>query len=134
MGWSAIFPVKSQLVSPRKIISLPSFSRKERTFSSFSKVPTGLLGGLYQATARNGLHFGGSISIQISSRSSTETSSLGLNLTETLMYMDTPPPLQVLSSRFCCYPKMSVSSFAMELSSLVSFRARIWIPWLFKSN
>ena len=40
MGWSAIFSVRSQFVSPRKIISLPSLSRKERTFSSFSKVRT----------------------------------------------------------------------------------------------
>ena len=48
-------------------------------------------GDLYQVTRRNGLHFVGSISVQISSRSSTWTSSLGLNPIKYLTYMDTPP-------------------------------------------
>ena len=48
-------------------------------------------GDLYQVTRRNGLHFVGSISVQISSTSSTWTSSLGLNPIKYLTYMDTPP-------------------------------------------
>ena len=42
-------------MSPRRIISLPSLSKKERTFSSLSKETTGSLGGLYQARTRKDL-------------------------------------------------------------------------------
>ena len=50
-------------MSPKRIISLPSLSKKERTFSSLLKDPTGSLGGRYQARTRNDLLFGGSTSI-----------------------------------------------------------------------
>ena len=68
MGCSACFGVRSQLVSPKRIISLPSLSKKERTFSSLLKDPTGSLGGRYQARTRKDLLFDGSTSIQISSK------------------------------------------------------------------
>ena len=55
IGCSASFGVRSQFVSPRRIISLPSLSKKERTFSSLSKETTGSLGGLYQARTRKDL-------------------------------------------------------------------------------
>ena len=56
-------------MSPKRIISLPSLSKKERNFSSLLKDPTGSLGGRYQARTRKDLLFGGSTSIQISSKS-----------------------------------------------------------------
>ena len=53
IGCPSCFGVRSQFVSPKRIISLPSLSRIERTFSSLLKVPTGSLGGLYHARTRN---------------------------------------------------------------------------------
>ena len=74
IGCSACFGVRSQFVSPERIISLPSLSIKERAFSSLLNDPTGPLGGRYQARARKDLLLGGSTSIQMSSRSSVGTS------------------------------------------------------------
>ena len=68
MGWSAFFLVRSQFVSPKRNISLPSLSRKEKTRSNFWKVLTGSLEDLYQTKTKNDLLFTGTISIQISSR------------------------------------------------------------------
>ena len=53
--------LKSQLVSPKRIISFPSVSKKRRTCSSLSKVSNGSLGGLYHESIMNGLALGGVI-------------------------------------------------------------------------
>ena len=72
-------------MSPKRIISLPSLSRKERTFSSLLKVPTGSLGGLYHARTRKDLLLGGSTSIKIASKSSEGTSKRSLYPIESQM-------------------------------------------------
>ena len=125
MGCSACFGVRSQLLSPKRIVSLPSLSKTERTFSSLLKDPTGSLGGRYQARTRKDLLFGGSTSMQMNSKSSVGISRRRLYLIESLIYMETPPPLHVLSRRSCCYPATLVSSFGNSGSSLVSFKARM---------
>ena len=82
IGCSACFGVRSQFVSPRRIISLPSLSKKERTFSSLSKETTGSPGGLYQARTRKDLLLGGSTSMHMISKLSTGASQRGLYLIE----------------------------------------------------
>ena len=77
--------VKSQLVSPRRIISFPSLSEKQITFSSLTNASTGARDGLYYARTRKGLLLDGTISIRINSKSFLGTSELVQYLIESLI-------------------------------------------------
>ena len=85
IGCSACFGARSQLASPKRIISLPSLSRKERTLSGLSKDPTESLGCRYQARTRKDLLLGGSISMQISWSPLLGVSGRGLYLIQSLI-------------------------------------------------
>ena len=69
-------------MSPSKIISLFSLSKKDRVFSSIKKDLSGSFGGLYQARTRKGLLVGGSTSMQIISTLSMGASDHVLHLIE----------------------------------------------------
>ena len=102
-----------------------------KDFSRLSKEPIWSLVGQYHAITKKGLLYGGSISTYMNSSPSVGMSSWGLKFTESLIYMEIPPPWHVLSRSIYSYPEAFVISLGTELSNIVSFSARMWIPNLF---
>ena len=86
------FTERSQFVSPNRIISFPSNSKKRMTCSSLSKVSIGSLGGLYHERTIKGAALRGVTSTPIISNDVVGISSLTLDLKLALQWMATLPP------------------------------------------